>query len=185
MKKSMRKILLLVAVVAANASHAQSQQAAGRVGYANIQYIITQLPDSKRIETELKSTQTQFKTQIDAKSEQLKKAYADFNANMNTMPDSVKMRKQQELQTAMADLEKFQQEAQTTLQNKQKLFMAPLYLKVSKVIGDVAKENGYTVILTQQLNNYRILLYQKDQEDVSNLVLKKMGVTPTTPPPAK
>ena len=174
----MRKLFLLVALAAGYVSQAQSQQTANKVGYANMEYIITQLPDVKEIETELKSTQTQFKNQIEVKSQALQKQYADFNANMNTMADTVRVNKQRELEQSMADLEKFQQDARLTIQNKQKLYMAPVYLKVNRAIEEVAKENGFSVILNQQVSGYRILLYNNEQVDVSNLVLQKFGVTP-------
>lgn len=174
----MRKLFLMVALIAGFVSQAQSQQTVNKVGYANMEYIITQLPDVKEIETELKSTQAQFKNQIEVKSQELKKQYADFNANMNTLADTVRMNKKRELEQSVADLEKFQQDAQLTLQNKQKLYMAPVYLKVNRAIGEVAKENGFTVILSQQVSGYRVLLYNNEQVDVSNLVLQKFGVTP-------
>jgi Skp family chaperone for outer membrane proteins len=88
----------------------------------------------KAIETDLKSTQTQLRTQIQTRSQEVQKQYQDFNATAQGMVDSVRVKRQQQLQQAMADLEKMQQDAQVTLQNKQKLFMAPLYLKVDKVI---------------------------------------------------
>lgn len=174
----MKKLFLLIALIAGFVSQAQSQQTVNKVGYANMEYIITQLPDVKEIETELKSTQAQFKNQIEVKSQELKKQYADFNSNMNTLADTVRMNKQRELEQSVADLEKFQQDAQLTLQNKQKLYMAPVQLKVNRAISEVARENGFSVILSQQIGGYRVLLYNNEQVDVSNLVLQKFGVTP-------
>jgi outer membrane protein len=94
------------------------------------------------------------------------------------MVDSVRVKRQQQLQQAMADLEKMQQDAQVTLQNKQKLFMAPLYLKVDKVIEEVARENGFDIILTQNVSGFNFLLYYDKQRDISDLVLQKFGVQP-------
>lgn len=177
--ETMKKIFLLVAMAAGVVAQAQSpQDSQGRVGYANMEYIISKLPDMKQIETELKSTQTQLRTQIEAKSKEVQKQYNDFNAGMNTMADSVRNNRQQDLEKAVADLEQMQQNAQLTLQNKEKLFMAPLYLKVNRAIADVAKENGFAVILTEQISNYPFLLYHKPEMDVSNLVLQKFGVAP-------
>ncbi|MEX2232123.1 MAG: OmpH family outer membrane protein [Cyclobacteriaceae bacterium] len=175
----MKKLFLLVALAAGYFAHAQSPQTAeNRVGYANMEYIITQLPDVKEIETEMKSTETQLRTQIQARSQEVQKQYTDFNENMKTMVDTVRINKQRDLEKAMADLEQMQQDAQVTLQNKQKLYMAPVYLKVTRAISEVAKENGYAIILTDKVSNYRLLLYQSTQLDVSNLVLEKFGVTP-------
>jgi outer membrane protein len=176
----MKTLLLLAALTAGYFSHAQNQAAAtqGKVGYANMEYIISQMPDIKQIETELKSTQTQLRNQIQAKSQQVQKQYTDFNTNMKTMQDTVRVNRQRDLEVAMAELEKMQQDAQVTLQNKQKLFMAPVILKVNKAIQEVATENGYDIILTDRVSQYDFLLYQTTQLDISNLVLQKFGVTP-------
>ena len=176
-----RSSLLLLVLCAPFFVAAQATQKtqADKIGYADVQYIMSKLPDMKAIESDLKSTQTQLRNQIQAKSEAVQKQYADFNANAKTMADTVRTRIQGELEKAVTDLEEMQQEAQLTLQNKQKLYMAPLYLKVNKAISEVAKENGFTIILTDRVSNFDFLLYQTPQLNISDLVLKKFGVTPS------
>lgn len=165
-------------IIAGSTFQSRSQEAPNRVGYADMQYIISQLPDVKEIETELKTTQTQLQDQLQSRSQALQKQYNEFNANVNTMVDSVAANKQRELEQAVAELEAFEQEARVTIQNKQKLYMAPVYLKVNSAIAQVAKEHGFAVILTDKVSNYPLLLYQQAQLDVSDLVLQKFGVTP-------
>ena len=175
----MKRIFLLVAITAGYFSQAQTTESTDqKVGYANVEYIISQLPDMKEIETEMKSTQTQLRNQIQTRSQELEKQYKDFNTNMNTMADTVRANRQRELQAALADLERMQQNAQLTLQNKQKLLMAPLYLRVNRAIQDVAHEGGYAIVLTERIGTYDFLLYRQPQKNISDLVLKKFGVTP-------
>jgi len=181
--KMIRQIILIVVFCSAYVAHAQTadKSAANKVGYANVDYIISQLPDMKAIEADMKSTQTQLRNQIQTRSQEVQKQYADFNATAKTMVDTVRARKQKDLEKAMADLEQMQQNAQMTLQNKQKLFLAPIVLKVNKAISEVAKENGYSIILTDKVSTFDFLLYQTNQFDISNLVLAKFGVTPEKP----
>jgi outer membrane protein len=174
----MKKIGLLFALAASIVSHAQNNEVAQKVGYANMEYIIGQLPDMKAIDTDLKSTQAQFRKEIEARSQKLQKEYTDFNANAATMTDTLRENTQRQLQNSMAELEQYQQDAERTIQNKRKLFMAPVYLKVSRAIADVAKENGFGIILSQNISSYPFLLYNNTQVDVSPLVLQKLGVTP-------
>ena len=177
----MKRIFLLAAMTAGYFSHAQTTVSADqKVGYANLEYIISQLPDMKQIEVEMKSTQTQLRNQIQTKSQAVEKQYKDFNANMNNMADTVRENRQRELQSALADLERMQQNAQLTLQNKQKLLMAPLYLKVNRAIQDVAQEGGYEIVLTETIGAYDFLLYRQPQNNISDLVLKRFGITPAT-----
>ena len=176
----MKYIFFLVIITAASGVKGQTVPSAvpHRVGYANVEYIISQLPEIKEIQTDLQSTQTQLRNQIQARSAEVEKQYNDFNSNMESMHDTVRVNRQRELEQAVAGLEEMQQNAQQTLQNKQKLYMAPLYLKVNRMIQDVAQQNGFTVVLTENIGEYNLLLYKDKGRDISDLVLKAMGVTP-------
>jgi outer membrane protein len=89
------------------------------------------------------------------------------------------------------NIRKFQEDAQTSYQAKQTTLMEPIFTKVGKTIEEVAKENGYDFIFAPAIPTQGgagdILLYSSDKYDISNLVLKKLGVTPkpATPPAGK
>ena len=174
----MKKLLLILAILTTSLSHGQAPDTtARRIGYANLEYIISKLPDMKAIESDMKSTQTQLRNQIQTKTQEVQKQYQDFTQNASGLADTVRARRQQEIEQAMADLEKMQQDAQLALQNKQKLFMAPLYLKVNRAIEEVAREHGYAIILTERVSGYNFLLYTEKSQNVSDLVLQKFGVS--------
>lgn len=176
----MRKLVLLL-VLGLGAHLSQAQTASVKIGYADVDYIFSQLPESKAIEAELKSTQAQLKNQIDAKYQEFQKKLADYNANLNTMLDAVRQNTERELQQMQQNIEKLQADAQTTIQTKQTQLMDPVYKKVGKGIEDVAKENGFTFVLNQQIGGLDVILYGDEKMDVSDLVLKKLGVTPKPP----
>jgi outer membrane protein len=173
----MRK-LFSIAVLALGFFAAHAQTATTKVGYADIEYILSQMPETKQIEADLKSTQNKLKDNIDAKAQEFQKKLQDYNANVNTMLDAVRANTERELQQLQQNLEKLQQDAQTTVQNKHTQLMDPVFKKVGKAIEDVAKENGYTFVLSQQIGGFDVILYGDEKADVSDLVLKKMGVTP-------
>lgn len=179
----MRKFVLLVVLgIGALVSHAQTTTP--KIGYADVDYIFSQMPEAKQIDAELKSLQAQLKNQIDTKYQEFQKKVADYQANLNTMLDAVRVNTERELKQMQDNIEKLQQDAQTTIQTKQTNLMAPVYDKVGKAIESTAKENGYTLILNQQIGGLDVVLYGEEKTDISDLVLKKMGVTPkatTTP----
>ncbi len=174
----MKIFFSIILLTAGYYSYSQTSAPAGKVGYASVEYIVSQLPDMKEIEAELKSTQTQLRNQLQSKSQEVQQQYTDFNANAGSMTDTVRINTQRKIEQAMAELEQMQQEAQQTLENKRKLFMAPIYLNVNRVIREVAVENGFDIILTDRVSGYDLLLFNTEQLDISNLVLQKLGVTP-------
>lgn len=181
----MRKLaLLFVLAIGTITTQAQTPTASSKIGFADVDYIFSQMPEAKQIDTELKSTQTQLKNQIDSKTQEFQKKLADYQANLNTMLDAVRTNTERELQQLQENLQKLQQDAQTTIQNKQAQLMEPVYKKAGKAIEDVAKENGYTFVLNQQIGGLDVILYGDENNDVSDLVLKKLGVTPKPATPA-
>jgi outer membrane protein len=179
----MRKLIsLAVLALCFFAAHAQTATTTTKVGFADVEYIISQMPEAKQADADLKSTQTQLKNQIDAKAQEFQKKLQDYNANLNTMLDAVRTNTERELQQLQDNLTKLQQDAQNTLQNKQTQLMDPVFKKVGKAIDEVAKENGFTFILAQQIGGLDVVLYGDEKMDVSDLVLKKLGITPTAAP---
>lgn len=150
-----------------------------KIGFANVDYIFNEMPDSKRIETELQSVQNQLKKEIDVKAAEFRKKLEDYNANLNTMLPAVRANTERELQQLQQNLQKLQEDAQVTIQQKNEELMVPVYNKVGKAIEDVAKENGFSLILTSQVGGgIDVVLYGDEKLDVSDLVLTKLGVTP-------
>lgn len=172
----MRTLFLLLFCAFAVSAQAQEIQ---KIGYADWEYIFSQLPEFKQIDSELKTHGTQLENQLKAK-------YADYETKVKayqgmpaTTPDAIRADKERELQGLQESIQKFQQDAQTSLQNKQTALMDPVFKKVGKAIEDVAKENGYAFIMAPQvMNGGDVLLYSDEKYNVSNLVLKKLGITP-------
>ena len=117
---------------------------------------------------------------------QLKAKYAEYEAKLKvyqagaaTMVDAVRRDKETELTQLQENIQKFQQDAQTSIQKKQTALMAPVYTKVGKAIEGAAKENGYAFIFAPQMpGGGDILLFSDEKFDISLLVLKKLGITP-------
>lgn len=172
----MRTLFLLLFCVFAVSAQAQETQ---KIGYADWEYIFSQLPEFKQIDSELKTHGTQLENQLKAK-------YADYETKVKayqgmpaTTPDAIKADKERELAGLQESIQKFQQDAQTSLQNKQTALMDPVFKKVGKAIEEIAKENGYAFIMAPQvMGGGDILLYSDEKYNVSVLVLKKLGVTP-------
>lgn len=158
-----------------------------KIGYADVEYIFAQMPDSKTIENQLQTLSTQLRKQYDAKYTEFQtklKTYQD-NVNSPNIPDAVKQNSARELEQLQANLQKLQEDSQSELEKRRAALLGPVQEKVGKTIEDVAKENGYSLILSSQISMQAdIILYGDEKLDVSDLVLKKMGITPAAQTPA-
>lgn len=154
-----------------------------KIGYAEIEYIFSQMPEAKVIETEITTLRTQLKKQYDGKVAEFERKYKEYNDNMNnpSIPQAVKENSARELQQLQQNIQKLEEDSQAELQKRNGTLLGPVQEKIGKALEEVAKENGYSLILSNQINMQDIILYGDEKLDVSDLVLKKMGVTP---PPA-
>jgi len=172
----MRTLFLLLFCAVAVGAQAQETQ---KIGYADWNYIFNQLPEFKQIENELKTHGTQLENQLKAKSQELETKYKAYTQMPATTPEAIRADKERELQGMQESIQKFQQDAQTSLRNKEASLMDPVFKKVGKGIEDVAKEQGYAFIINpQSMDGGDILLYSDHKYNISDLVLKKLGVTP-------
>ena len=185
----MRTLLLLMLVTIGFTTQAQTTQ---KIGYADWEYIFSQMPDFKKIENDLKTHQSQLENQLKAKSQELETKYKAYQGMPATTPEAIRADKERELQGLQESIQKFQQDAQTSMQKKQSDLTEPVFKKIGAAIEAVAKENGYSFIINPQLlGGGDILLYNDEKYDISALVLKNLGVTPaapaatTTPAPVK
>ena len=156
------------------------QDAAPKLGYADTEYIMSQLPEAKKVESDLQAHYAQLESQLKAKAAEFKKKMDDYTKNGASWVDAVRADKERELQGLETAFQQFQRDAESSYQKKTGELMAPLYDKVGKAITEVSKENGYSFVLTLTAGGQgQVLLYKDPQYDVSKLVLKKLGVTPT------
>jgi outer membrane protein len=173
--------LLVVGSFFAPAAHAQAPL---KIGYTSVEYVLSQMPERKQIESELKTYSGQLEAQLKSKQTAFQTKLDAYQKGGSTMTAVVKADTEKELQTMQQGLQEFSSTAQQSLQQKQQQLLSPALDKVQKNIDLVANENGYTYILNSDAGSSPILLHGPKDGDVSDLILKKMGITPTAAAPA-
>ena len=177
------KTLVVAFLLISFASFAQSNDQPLKIGYTNVEYILLQMPESKQIESELKTHSTQLESQLKAKYAEYETKLQAYEKGAATMDKVVRDDKEKELMNMNSSIQEFQRSAQASLQQKEKSLVDPVIAKIDKAIKEVRVENGYTYIISNQA-----LLAGPEDGDISPLVLKKLGVDPAkaqaTPEPA-
>ena len=120
----------------------------------------------------------QLQNQLQAKYAELQKKIADYQANEASYNDLVKADKQNEMNNMNQSLQDFQASAEQSMMKKRNDLLQPAIEKIGNAIKAVAEENGYTHIFSAGSPGFDVLLYAREEDDVSDLVLKKLGVTP-------
>lgn len=175
-------VALLVVFLSGFTVKAQQAQAPLKIGFTNVDYILSQLPEAKQIESEYKAYEAQLQKQLQSKIQEFQQKVEKFQKEAATMAEAVRNDKQEELQNMQASIEKFQRDAEQSLQKKQLDLFQPAYDKIQKTIDVVSKEEGFTHVFSSDAGGMPVLLYASEENNISDLVLKKMGVTPKEEP---
>ncbi len=171
---------IFILFLLAAAFSAKAQDRALKIGYTNAEFILSNMPEAKQIEADLKAYEQQLAAQLESKSKDFQAKVQEFQQNAENMIPEVRADKQQELQNLQQSIEKFRMDAQAALQKKQTELLQPAYDKIQKAIDAVAKANGYDFILNSghPEMGLNIILFAKDEDNVSNLVFKELGIEP-------
>lgn len=149
-----------------------------KIGYTNVEYVLSLMPEAKQIESDLKSYEKQLSTRLEAKYKDYQTKAADYQQNGQTMAEDVRADVENELLSMQQSIQQFEADAQQKLANKQNEYLQPVFEKIGVAIEQVSKENGYTHVFSMNSSGISILLYAREEDNVTNLVLKKLGINP-------
>lgn len=156
---------------------AKAQHKHLKLGYTNVEDIVIMMPESKTIEAELKSYKNQLEASLSQKMKEFEEKYTNYQRGASLMSDVIRADKERELRNLQESIEAFQKDAEISVQKKQMDLLEPVLNKIQKAIEEVANENGYDYIFnTEGGFGTSILLHMPKQDDITNLVLKKLNI---------
>jgi outer membrane protein len=148
-----------------------------KIGHADWEYIFSHLPESKQIEKDLKTYEAQLQNQLKLKSQELEAKYKSYQSLPADTPEAIRKDKESELAYLQDNIENFKRNAQASIEKRQHDLIGPVFTKVGQAIQAVATEHGYSYIINpQMLSGGDVLLFSDQKYNISNLVLKKLGV---------
>ncbi|MEZ0484794.1 OmpH family outer membrane protein [Fibrella aquatica] len=157
-----------------------------KIGYTSMDYLLGQVPEAKDIQNQLTIQRTQLENEQQRMSKEFQDKLAAYEKGGAQMSELIRADREKELQGLQTRFQEFQRNAETTLQQKYQQLVSPVLQKIQKNIDAVAKENAYSHVfnLDAGAGTAVILLYAPEDGNISDLVLKKMGVTPKPVTPA-
>lgn len=149
-----------------------------KIGYTRIDYILSQLPEAKVITNQLTTQKDQAVTELGRMQKELQGKYAVYQKSGAQMTDVIRKDRETELQNLQTRIQEFNAKSDESLQNRYKQLITPVLTKVQGTIDQVAKENGFTYVINAGSGNATDVLFASEENNITDLVLKKMGITP-------
>lgn len=163
------KKLLSVTVLAAGLLLAGQANAQTKIGYIHVDNIVGLMPETAKLDSILN------RYQVDSLNPEYASLVSRYQFKDSVYRDTLKtppaVRKEieKELPTMIYQIQNWQSIVQQATENRQNELLAPIYRRVLDAIRTVAKEKGYTHVLTRES-----LLVMPDADDLSQAVATKL-----------
>ena len=164
-----KKIVLFVLVMFPVAIFAQESQ---KIAYVNYIDVIVAMPEYKQMQDTLKKNENVFQTELKILSDEYTKKLSDYVEQRESLNESIKLRREQELEDIRQRAESFQQYASQKQEEAQQAMIVPIQNKLQKAIDDVGRENNFLYIV----NSQAFLYTSPNAVDATPLIKKKLGI---------
>lgn len=185
----MKKLQLLIAAL--GLFMATGLKAQVKIAYIRIDDIVGVMPELAPEKINMDTVgaryiQDSIMPGINYKQDEYNRKVAEYGDTSKKKSDQVQKMLLKDIQQLQQDLSGVDQYLQQVQQAKQQEFLRPYYAKAKKAIEAVAKEKGYTHVMSTD-----VFLVAPDADDISLLVLAKLGIKlpqnekPASIPPTK
>jgi len=164
-----KKIVLIALVMLPVATFAQESQ---KFAYINYMDVANAMPEFKLMNDSLTKSANEYQAEITNMRDEYTKKLSDFVNQQDSLNETIKIRRQQEIQELQQRVENFQQFAAQKQDEMQQRLSAPIQDKLQKAVNDVGKENNFLYIA----NAGAFLYISPNATDATPLVKKKLGI---------
>ena len=153
--KAAAALILFVAVTA-------TAQAQHKTAHINVSALLSEMPEMKAAQAELKKLQETYQADIKGSMEQLQNKFTQYNNEASSMSQEENQKRALELQGFERNIGEAQQAAQQDLANKQAELFEPISVKAKAAIEKVAAAQGYQYVLDSSPGSGVIVATGKD-----------------------
>ncbi len=143
-----------------------------KIGIVDSQKVLSEMPEMKSMQAELDNLAKKYEDTLVQLQKEFQTKYQDFVKEQETMVESIKSRKQQELEDLSKRIQDLNNVAQQDMQKKQVELFAPIQTKLREAINKVGNDGGFTYIM----DSSQMLYVGNGSEDVTSLVKSKLGL---------
>ena len=161
--------LLLIVLLFGTFGFANAQST--KIGVANLQMVVEQLPDAKKIDTEIKEMATKYQDSLLKMQGDLESKFQNYQKQKGMMTQEQQLATEQELQALNQTVLQFQQAKfgqQGELQMKRLELLQPLRNKIKEAIDKVSAAEKLSLVLDSSTES---VLFADDALDITFKVL--------------
>ncbi len=141
-----------------------------KIVYVNSDSLLTKYEYFKDLKTKMEAKGKNAEADLLAKQQAFQREVQQYQAQQNTLAADQRAATEQRLSRKQQELQAYQQNAGSALQNEQAKEQEVLYDKVAEYLKTYAKTKGYKMVLTYSKGNSAIL-FADESLDVTSAVI--------------
>lgn len=143
--------------------------AAERIGYVDMQRVVTESNAGKRARAEMEGMVKQKQEQVNREGQKLKALQESFEKEKLTLTEAQKKTKQRDFEKKVQAYQQLAAEAQRDLREKDAEYTRKALTDIRAAIRELAKEEKLMLVLEK---NEQPVLYAEDGPDLTDKVIK-------------
>ncbi|MFM9986828.1 MAG: OmpH family outer membrane protein [Flavobacteriales bacterium] len=171
----MKKSLLTLSLLALFSVFASAQ----KFGYVDTKYILSHIPEYQSAQAEVNKLSSQWQKEIENKYATIEKLESAYQAEKILLTDEMRKKREEEIDRKKQEAKEMQKAkfgVDGELFKKREELVKPIQDRIFEAIKEVAEQMSLMVVFDKA--NHSNMLYTNPKHDISDKVLKKMGLKP-------
>ena len=152
---------------------------AQKFSYVDTKYILSHIPEYQQAQAEINKLSNQWQKDIENKYETIAKLETALQAEKILLTDEMKQKREAEIKSKREEAKQMQTDkfgVNGELFKKREELIKPIQDQIYEAIQEVASTSALMVVFDK--SNHSNMLYTNPKHDISDKVLKKMGLKP-------
>jgi outer membrane protein len=148
-----------------------------KVGYLNIQQVLSEHPEREQIEQELTTLVQTKQQELEQRAGEFQSAVAQYQENQASLSEQQRQTREQELGEMEDSLSEFQQSIQVEIQQRRAELLQPIYNEIDEAIAAIAEEMGLDFVLNKTTSTGDNIIYFAAQPelDITEKVVERLS----------
>jgi outer membrane protein len=165
----MKKYVVLLFVCFGLVASPVFAQTAQKIGYIDLQKALNLSAAGKAAKEKIKEKVQGYDAEVKSRQEELKKLKEELEKQAMLLSEEARNAKERDYQQKVKDYQRFAKDIQETLQQTDADYTRKIVESILKVVQDVGKRDGYTLILEKTESS---LVYADDSIDMTDEIIK-------------
>ena len=152
---------------------------AQKFAYIDSKYVLSHMPEYVAAQKQINDLSAEWQAQVEQKYTAIEQLEKSFQAEKILLTEDMKKKREADINERREEAKQYQKSkfgVEGDLFKKREELVAPIQEQIFQAIEDIASQSQYMVVFDKA--SHSNMLYTNPKHDISDKVLKKMGLKP-------